>query len=551
MTTDQIILPWKLEQQWLSDWPLDDKQRQLCRHSREGAIEAAVSAGFVEADAAAGWWATQAGLERFNGTLDVASAAALADLVNYEFAIDHLLLLIGKDEQGYTCLTARPWHWQALDNLSLKLNSPLKLLIVAELQLKDWIGKVYNQLMAQSSAVSQATAETKDSDADEELRQGARKLSDRELLATAEKEPVAKLVDVLLFDATQKKASDLHVHPYPDSVQIRYRLDGVLHDVYRLPKHLQDQITGRIKVLAGMDVAEKRLAQDGRTGVQIGSRRVDMRISTLPTTHGERVVIRLLEQTAQLKQLSELGMPKEMEKSFQQAIRRSTGLILVTGPTGSGKTTTLYSALAQLDATAKNILTLEDPVEYKLSGISQTQVAEKKGMTFLSGLRHILRQDPDVVMVGEIRDEPTARMVIQSSLTGHLVLSTLHTNSAAGAVVRLADLGIERFLIGSSLLGVLAQRLVRKVCSTCRGHEPQNCVTCNGTGYSGRTALLEWLVVSQAIRNQILANATAGRIEEAAVAEGMQTLRQQGSCTVKQGLTTEAELMRVLGSAEE
>jgi len=428
----------------------------------------------------------------------------------------------------------------------------LKLEVAQEETVRDLIWRVYDQYMASQEPLAAAAAQSEGAQSEEPLsvQNAIEQLGDRELLASDGKEPVARLVDALLFDATRRGASDIHVQPYGEHLKIRFRLDGVLQDYHQLPKRLQDQIIGRIKVLAGMDVAEKRLAQDGRTSVQLGSRRIDLRVSTLPTTHGERTVIRVLEQTARIKEFPELGMPPDIVDSFRQALGRSTGLILVTGPTGSGKTTTLYSGLSQLDATAKNILTLEDPVEYRLAGISQSQISDKKGMTFLLGLRHILRQDPDVIMVGEIRDEPTARMVIQSSLTGHLVLSTLHTNSAAGAVARLMDLGIEPFLIASSLIGALAQRLVRAGCRRCQGQTSNACAVCSGTGYRGRLALFEWLAVNPAVRHEINHGASAEKLEAAALQSGMKLLRERGRDAVAQGITTDAEVLRVLGSQE-
>ena len=546
--------PWELTGRWLREHP--DVAGAEPGVARLDPIDAAVSSGAVSSDAVAGWWASQLGLPRWDGRSELPAAVELADVVAFEFAIDHLLLLFSTDLPAgdvppsyYQCLTARPWRWQALDNLSAYLGAPLQLWVGAEIAVRDVIGKVYDQRMAQSEPVVQASGEATD-EKPIGVEVAIRQVENRDLLATAGKEPVAKLVDSLLYDASRRRASDVHVHPYPDRIAVRYRVDGVLHDCYQLPRDLQDQVVGRIKVLAGMDVAEKRLAQDGRTSVQVGSRQIDLRVSSLPTTCGERVVIRLLEQTAQLRRLGELGMPADTEKAFGDAIGRSNGLVLVTGPTGSGKTTTLYSALAQLDARAKNILTVEDPVEYRLAGISQTQVSDKKGMTFLSGLRHILRQDPDVIMVGEIRDEATARMVIQSSLTGHLVLSTLHTNNAAGAIARLMDLGVEPFLIASSLIGCMAQRLVRTCCPACRGSAERRCAECGDTGYSGRMALFEWLQVNQAVRGHVLAGASAEQVEAAATAAGMRTLKQSGDDAVARRVTTEAELLRVLGTID-
>ena len=481
-------------------------------------------------------------------------STALLRRVPFEFARDHLVLPLelGTQADGTRvakCLAASAELSPALDNLSLFLQAPLELQLAPETHLRRAISQAYQTQMAQSQALSQAQAMAAPGPAPDVEAELAR-LKDRDLLAAGGKEPVARLVDALLFDALHKSASDVHIHPYPDRLQVRYRVDGVLFDAYRPPAFLQDQIVGRVKVLAGMDVAEKRLPQDGRTSVTVGDRQLDLRVSTLPTTCGERVVIRLLEQTARLKALGELGMPPDVQQSFRKALERSTGLILVTGPTGSGKTTTLYSALAQLNAGTLNILTLEDPVEYRLEGISQTQVTSKKGLTFVDGLRTVLRQDPDVIFVGEIRDEPTARMVIQSSLTGHLVLSTLHTNSAAGAIARLVDFGIEPYLIASSLLGVLAQRLVRCNCPACPAAPQPACPTCRGSGYAGRTGVYEWLDATPAVKAQIQTNVETAALEQLAVSAGMRTLWQDGARLVAAGKTTDAEIARVIGAAE-
>ncbi len=349
---------------------------------------------------------------------------------------------------------------------------------------------------------------------------------------------------------------------------MRLRIDGVLYDYVEPPQGLLDEIVSRIKVIGKMDIAEKRLAQDGRTTVSIGDRLVDLRISSLPTSHGERVVVRLLDKSARLYKLPELGMNERDLSRFRTLIRRTHGILLVTGPTGSGKSTTLYAALQELNCKELNILTLEDPIEYQLPGISQTQVSDKKGMTFATGLRTVLRQDPDVIMVGEIRDEATARMAVQSALTGHLVFSTLHTNDAAGTVTRLLDLGIEPYLVASSLLAVLAQRLVRTVCPACaeticlppdpirRLHVPwgddalavshgRGCERCLQTGYYERSGVFELLVVDAAIRTLIQQRAEAAAIKQAAVAAGMATLRHDALLKLKAGRTTVEEVLRV------
>ncbi len=392
-------------------------------------------------------------------------------------------------------------------------------------------------------------------------------LGDQDLLDTASRAPVIRLVNMMLFEAVKRRASDVHIQPLAGKVQVRYRIDGVLYDILEVPDHLLDEVASRIKVLGGMDIAEKRIAQDGRTSVRVGDKSVDLRISVIPTSHGERVVIRLLDKSTRLYSMTELGMEDDERLRLERLLDRTHGIILVTGPTGSGKSTTLYAALQHLDCQEKNILTLEDPIEYQLPGISQTQVSAKKGMTFATGLRAVLRQDPDIIMVGEIRDEETARMAIQSSMTGHLVFSTLHTNDAAGAVTRLLDLGIEPFLVASSLAAVLAQRLLRVVCPECRtsaalteedrlmlniarekagtsvAHR-NGCESCGGTGYSGREGIFELLEVDETIRELIIGRAKSSAIKQRAMAAGMTTLRQQAVVKLLNGQTTVQELSR-------
>ena len=390
---------------------------------------------------------------------------------------------------------------------------------------------------------------------------------DADLLDTAGKAAVVRLVDLVLFEAIRRGASDVHIQPIQGRVLVRYRMDGVLHTVRELAagSSLALAIITRIKVIARLDVAERRAPQDGRAAVTLGTsgRRVDLRVSTLPSTYGERVVIRLLdpERSARTLSFAALGMPPELERRYLQIASRASGTLLSTGPTGSGKTTTLYTTLSWISASNAaattrgcelNILTIEDPVEYDLStaglSVSQTQVDPKKGVTFAAGLRHILRQDPDVIMVGEIRDQETARIAVQASLTGHLVLSTLHTNDAASAVARLIDLGVEPFLVASSLSGVLAQRLVRTLHAPCGG---AGCAECLHSGFRGRTGVFELLAIDPGVRALIESRRSSPEIKALAVSRGMTTLAQAGQDLISCGVTTRAEVTRVIETVDE
>jgi len=377
--------------------------------------------------------------------------------------------------------------------------------------------------------------------------------------------PVVKLVNTLIGRALKERSSDIHIEPEEDCLRVRFRVDGLLHEVTMLSKNLQSSVISRVKILSKLDIAESRKPQDGRIQLKIDSRDIDIRVSTFPTVHGENVVMRLLDKSSVLLGLKDMGFADREVKLFEKLIHSPNGIVLVTGPTGSGKTSTLYSALTTISSMEKNIVTIEDPVEYELPLIRQTQVNPKAGITFANGLRGILRQDPDVIMVGEIRDKETADVAIQASMTGHLVFATLHTNDAPSALTRLVDMGIEPFLISSSVIGILAQRLVRMICVKCKEeysphkdvlkdlgvksgtkfYRGKGCVKCQKTGFLGRMAVLELLVVDQELRAMVDAKCSADEIKKKAIALGMRTLYIDGLEKAKQGLTTLEEVLRV------
>ena len=363
-----------------------------------------------------------------------------------------------------------------------------------------------------------------------------------DLLAASADAPIIRMLNALLMQAARDGASDIHIEPYERHSSVRFRIDGTLREVVSPNRALHAALISRLKIMADLDIAEKRLPQDGRISLRLGQRAIDVRVSTLPSAHGERAVLRLLDKSESRLDLSAVGMQGETLKGFQQLLAQPHGIVLVTGPTGSGKTTTLYAALQQLDSARFNIMTVEDPIEYELAGIGQTQVNPKIDLDFAKALRAILRQDPDIIMIGEIRDFETAQIAIQASLTGHLVLATLHTNDAVSAVTRLTDMGVEPFLLSSSLLGVLAQRLVRKSCAACQG---AGCAPCGQTGYQGRTGIFELLATNEEIKALVHDKASETRLREAAQRQGMRSLREDGQRLVDNRVTSLAELVRV------
>jgi len=464
-----------------------------------------------------------------------------------------------------TVIQASPFDTDTLDNVSRMTGMPVRPALATRTAITAAIDVAYEQ----KSSVIEEVVEELDAQNLEQLVDEAGASDD--LLDVVNRPPVIRLVNDMLFRALQLRGSDIHVHPYETKIQIRYRIDGILYDVLSLNRNVLPLIISRIKVMAGMDIAERRMPQDGRCSVRIGQREIDLRVSTVPTSYGERAVLRLLDKSTGLFLLNELGLCDEDLKRLDGLITRSHGVIFVTGPTGSGKSTTLYACLNRMNSVEKNVMTIEDPIEYQLTGISQMQVASKKGMTFVTALRHVLRQDPDVIMVGEVRDQETARMCIQSSLTGHLVFSTLHTNDSAGAVSRLLDLGVEPYLVSSSLIAVMAQRLVRRICPDCRTDyrpSPQElselslpspeqggryyigagCEKCFNTGYRGRTGIYELMLVDEKIRELIYQQTTAGVIKQYAIDSGVRTLRMDGARKAADGITTIPEVLRVTQS---
>jgi len=469
------------------------------------------------------------------------------------------------DEKCVVIATSDPLNTSAFDELRLCYGRAVQLVVTSPGEITKAINSIRSSLMKNRSSALDSDEEGDDGD----FFQSQLKIDVTD--AEDDDAPIIRYVNSIVFKANAERASDIHIEPYEHEVKVRFRIDGVLTDVAAEEKTFQAAIISRIKVMAGLNIAEKRLPQDGRIGLKIAGKEVDLRVSTVPTQFGERIVMRILDKGSSVIDLAKLGFTPEILEVVEQLITRPHGIILVTGPTGSGKTTTLYGCLSKINSSELNILTVEDPIEYQLNGIGQMQVNPKINFTFASGLRSILRQDPDVVMVGEIRDAETAEIAIQASLTGHLVFSTLHTNDAPGALTRLIDIGIEPFLVSSSLLAVMAQRLLRQVCPLCRdeyeisdeelrnlGVDPRSvlkravfrpgstqCTRCQSTGYHGRTSIHELLLIDDDLRSLIMQRADSSKIRNLALSRGFKTLRMDGAAKVFQGITSVEEVLRV------
>jgi type IV pilus assembly protein PilB len=494
--------------------------------------------------------------------------------ISQEIARRYKVIPIAKSDGKLTLAMKNPLDVFAIDEVRLITGCDVEPVICTEEDITQAISEHYSGISTSTEAVSEIIDDCQTSEVaiDETDEKSEDEISVEELRELSEEAPVVRLANLIITKGIQDRCSDIHLEPGKTALKVRYRIDGIMHDGLVIPKKVQPSLISRIKIMADMDIAEKRVPQDGRISATIDGKPYDFRVSTLPSVYGEKIVMRVLDKSAISIGLNKLGFLPQTLEMFESLISRSYGIILVTGPTGSGKSTTLYSVLSKLNSGEKNILTIEDPVEYELPGITQTQVNVKAGLTFAVGLRTMLRQDPDVIMIGEIRDQETAMIAIEAALTGHLVLATLHTNDAPGAITRLIDMGIEPFLIASSVIGVLAQRLLRLICNKCKetytpprdaikrlgmnvdeGSEVtfcrgRGCEQCKGTGYKGRIGIFELMPVTDKIRDLILAKASSYSIKEAAIEAGMKTLKEDALEKILLGLTTLEESLRVIYS---
>ena len=489
---------------------------------------------------------------------ELPSSPPILQSLSPKYLRQYMVCPIAVDGSTVTMATADPTNPQLLDDLRQTLGLTVSLCVAPPAAILEAIERAYSASTPLQKIVEGMGSDEAPGEAEENVNQ---------LRDMAFEAPVVKLVNLLIEEAAAAEASDIHIEPFEEQLRVRYRVDGVLYERESPPRRLQAALTSRIKLMAEMNIAERRLPQDGRIRVSAGGRRVDIRVSTIPTVYGESLVMRLLDRSSVFLPFNRLGFSPRVAEIFQELIRRPHGILLVTGPTGSGKTTTLYAALDKINSPDKKIITVEDPVEYQLAGVNQIPVRAKIGLSFATGLRHIVRQDPDIIMVGEIRDLETAEIAIQAALTGHLVFSTLHTNDAPGAVTRLQDMGAEPYLVASVLSAVLAQRLVRRICEACRApYQPdagdllaigvtdaggielsrgKGCDDCRGTGYRGRLGIYELFVITEEARGLILSKRPTGEIRRHAIERQMVTLRDDGWAKARAGITTVEEILRV------
>ncbi|MDH7577819.1 MAG: GspE/PulE family protein [Bacillota bacterium] len=542
-----VITPEQLE---------DALRRQNAGTGRKGLLgQALVQLGYCTEQEVARFLARQYGVPFVSLESHPVDAAA-AGLITPEMMRRYRALPIGFANGRLLVAMQHPGDIIAVDDLRILTGQDIQPVVVPDSELEAAIERYARTAASVEQAPEEEAEEQVVPEPDE-----------------AVEKPAVQLANSIFNQAVRARASDVHIEPLEKALRVRFRIDGVLHDVLRPARRLHPSLVSRIKVMAGMDIAERRVPQDGRITLRIEGKTVDVRVASLPTAYGEKLTLRLLDRSTRLITLEELGFPPADLEKFRRLMRAPYGFILVTGPTGSGKSTTLYATLAALNTVDKHIITVEDPIEYRLDGVNQIQVNPRAGLTFATGLRSILRNDPDIIMVGEIRDRETARIAVESALTGHLVLSTLHTNDAAGAITRLGDMGIEPFLTASSLIGVVAQRLARRLCPHCREpyelareevlasvpdfplqpgegkvrlYRARGCLRCANTGYRGRIGVYELLLVTETVQRLTLERRPAREIKEAAVAEGMTTMRADGLQKVRQGITSLEEVLRVV-----
>lgn len=533
-------------------------------HSSNGGVLGAhlVSQGFVTEETLMELLSKQYGVPIVQLT-DYEIKADTVQLVPHDIAAKHQLVPLVLKDTVLTVAMADPTNIMALNDIKFITGHEVQVVLASQTEIKQGIERHYEGNVSYDSIIE-------DMDEDVEVVDTDENINFSELEKSTEDAPVVKLVNAVMADAIKKGASDIHIEPYEKTFRVRFRIDGILYEIMRPPLKLKNAITSRVKIMADLDIAERRLPQDGRIKLKLGkTREMDFRVNVLPTLFGEKVVLRLLDKENLQLDMAKLGFDTKQVMHFQEAISKPHGMVLVTGPTGSGKTTTLYSALAELNKTATNISTAEDPVEFNLPGINQAQMHDDIGFNFATALRAFLRQDPDVIMVGEVRDYETAEIAIKASLTGHLVLSTLHTNDAPSTVNRLLNMGVEPFLVASSINLIMAQRLARRACSNCsdfvdinpeilvnigipaaearqvKVKQGKGCDKCSGTGYKGRIALYEVMPMTEGLREYVLNGASAAEIKREAIRQGMMTLRASALLRLKDGVTTVEEVLRV------
>ncbi len=542
------------------------KQFETCKQEADktgkSVIDCLVEKKFTTYEDIANAYAKSANLNYIDTVTDKTADLDLLAKVPLKFLRDNEVMPI-KVDGNIIILTANPFNFQPLDELNMLLGGNTQYAVAPLSVINNGINRYYplegtERMMKELEEEEEAPKEV----AFEEIEE-------KDILGMATEAPIIKLVNNIFFQAVKRSASDIHIEPFEKEIRVRYRIDGVMYNVMNPPKRIQGALTSRIKIMAHLDIAEKRIPQDGRIAIKVGDKAYDIRVSVLPVAFGERVVMRLLDKSRTFTGLKDIGFSDRDFKVIEKNIARPNGIIYVTGPTGSGKTSTLYSILNKLNTPEVNIITVEDPVEYQMAGVGQVGVREKVGLTFAAALRSILRQDPDIVMIGETRDQETAQIAVQAALTGHLVLSTLHTNSAPASITRLIDMGVEPFLIASSVCMVVAQRLVRKLCSHCKKayhpniellekigvsakeakeikfYEPVGCDECNQTGYRGRVAIFEIMEMTQAIAKLTMERSETGIIREQAIKDGMIPLIKDGIRRIKDGLTTIEEVLAV------